>query len=589
MKKYRPYLYGIASAVTAFFAITVVWLAIGALIGAMWPQAGFSIQRFYEVGFVLTSRSGQIFWLVIAALCFGIGAFVAFDSAPRRYQVRAMSDDERSSLTRIHTRATRSNAVVASLAGVLAAFLVLLSFTTDAKLEPRAFVGSTTIEYADKEAQPRILANLDGDHDPKAHVKFSPINYLEAGFDERPASLVGAQKVMAERSTGDSKADILDMTYAYLPAEGGAGRWTAIRDGGGRRINIDSIVEWDGTPETVHQCRFESENKLDYALTGEYGNSLSDQIRREIPNVVWDLHDAYGYCAKGDVPTIVLPTTVDRWYGARSIQVPAGVIVVRGSKSGEPVIDYRRSVKPGELEGPVYPLSVAQKQREMVNWSAGRKWADASFGFDPVKLSSNEGNAADYVLRSNLDEQVYYATPLTPRASRAETIIALSVVASNQVTYGQFNSMRVQVHNEEDKGLLTEQDLERRARDVLSSIDPSFLNKGQEGELQEFIPASDGTWSAFAVRSGQPRYLLRIRPGQLDQAVELNGGQLGRVLYNGTPSEQAPGDVVDPTISAPGDLATLSDADLQSQLDAAVDELTRLNAEDRRRRSSATD
>ncbi len=588
MKKYRPYVYGIASTVAAFFAITVLWLAVGALIGALWPQAGFNARRYYEVGFVLTSRSGQIFWSIVVAACFGLAAFVAYSSRPERnrFYARELSEEDKA-VDRFYARAGLTNVVVSGIAAGLAALLVVMSFTTDFKLEPRPFVNSITIEYADKDAQPRILANLDGDHDPKAHVKTGPIDFLEAGFDERPASLVGAQKVMAERSTGDSKADILDETYAYLPAEGGAGRWSAIRDGNGRRVHIDSIVEWDGTPETVHQCRFEGDHKLNYALTGDFGNSLADQIRREIPDVVWDLYNAYGYCAKGDVPTIVLPATVDRWYGARSIQVPAGVIVVRGSESGEPVIEYKHSVKAGELEGPVYPISVAQKQREMINWGAGRKWADASFGFDPVDLSSNKGNAADYVLRSNLDQQVYYATPLTPRASRAETIIALSVVASNQVTYGQFNPMRVQVHNEDDKGLLTEQDLERRARDVLSRIDPAFLNKGQEGELQEFIPAEDGTWSAFAVRSGQPRYLLRIRPGQLDQAMELNGGQIGRVLYSGTPSEQDPGEVADPTTPASGDLATLSDADLQSKLDATLDELTRLNQE-RHRRSSAT-
>lgn len=146
--------------------------------------------------------------------------------------------------------------------------------------------------------------------------------------------------------------------------------------------------------------------------------------------------------------------------------------------------------------------------------------------------------------------------------------------------------MRVQVHHEEDKGLLTEQDLERRARDILARIDPSFLNKGQEGALQEFIPAADGNWSAFAVRSGQPRYLLTIRPGQLDQAVELNGGEMGRVLYGGSASSGSSGSSSAEGESPGGneDLAGLSDAELQARLDATIDELARLNAEDRNRR-----
>ena len=206
-----------------------------------------------------------------------------------------------------------------------------------------------------------------------------------------------------------------------------------------------------------------------------------------------------------------------------------------------------------------------------------------------MDLGANKGNSSEYVLRSALDERAYYATPLTPRQSRAETIMALSLVESGSVTYGEFNPMRVQVHHEEDKGLLTEQDLERRARDVLARIDSSFLNKGQEGELQEFIPSADGNWSAFAVRSGQPRYLLTIRPGQLDQAVELNGGEIGRVLYDGSASSGSSGSNPAGSESAGGsdELIGLTDAELQTRMDSVVDELARLNAEDRRRRAAA--
>ena len=167
--------------------------------------------------------------------------------------------------------------------------------------------------------------------------------------------------------------------------------------------------------------------------------------------------------------------------------------------------------------------------------------------------------------------------------------MALSLVESGSVTYGEFNPMRVQVHHEEDKGLLTEQDLERRARDVLARIDSSFLNKGQEGELQEFIPSADGNWSAFAVRSGQPRYLLTIRPGQLDQAVELNGGEMGRVLYDGSASSGGSGSnsAGGESPGASGELDGLTDVELQARLDATIDELARLNAEDRSRRAAA--
>jgi uncharacterized small protein (DUF1192 family) len=576
----------------AYLAVSGLWLGLGKIIGSLWPQAGFSIGRSYSLMLSLTSRSGQIFWFVVATVSFVFAAFWCYDAKPgRQYGYARHSDADDQVLAdkiAIFKRGEMFNKIFAVGAAAAAVALVVIASTLDAKLTPRAITPSITIEYASQKKQPLILERINGSHDPQVKTDVTPIEYLEKGFDQRPASLVGAQKVMAERATGDSRADVLDATYAYLPAEDGTGRWTTIRDGSGRRIHIDSIVEWNGEAEKIHQCRFEGENELNYALTGEYSNSLADQVRREIPNVYWALSDTYGYCAKGNVPTIVLPVKLDQWFNGRSVEVPAGVVVVRGSQSGEPQIEYKRSVKIGELEGPVYPISIAAQQREMINWGAGRKWQANGFGFDPVNLGANKGNSSEYVLRSALDERVYYATPLTPRESRAETIMALSLVESGSVTYGEFNTLRVQVHHEEDEKLMTEQDLERRARDVLARIDPSFLNKGQEGELQEFIPSADGNWTAFAVRSGQPRYLLTIRPGQLDQAVELNGGEMGRVLYDGTASSGGSGSNPTGGESTGGDeLAGLSDAELQARLDAAIDELARLNAEDRSRRVAA--
>jgi hypothetical protein len=583
MKKFKPFWLGFGLFASATAVIMGLWFLVAKLVGALWPQAGYSVERAQRLMLSLGSRSGQVFWLIVAGVCFVLTYFWCAEAKPKTFH--HYTDEQKAEIVALE-RAQIFNMVLGVVAFVVAGLLAIVSFTVDTKLTPRAITPSITIEYASQKKQPLILERINGSHDPQVKTKVTSIEYLEKGFDARPASLVGAQKVMAERSTGDSRADVLDETYAYLPAEAGTGRWTTIRDGSGRRVTIDSIVEWDGEPEKVHQCRFEGENELSYALTGEYANSLSDRVREEIPNVFWILSDAYGYCAEGDVPTIVLPVKQDRWFGGRSVEVPAGVVVVRGSQSGEPQIEYKRSVKIGELEGPVYPISIAAQQREMINWGAGRKWQANGFGFDPVNLGANKGNSSEYVLRSALDEQAYYATPLTPRQSRAETIMALSLVESGSVTYGQFNPMRVQVHHEEDEGLLTEQDLERRARDILARIDPSFLNKGQEGDLQEFIPSADGNWSAFAVRSGQPRYLLTIRPGQLDQATELNGGQMGRVLYDGSASSGSSGSSSAEGESSGGseDLAGLSDAELQARLDATIDELARLNAEDRNRR-----
>ena len=552
-------------------ALALVWWLIAAIAGLMWDQAGFSAWRAYMVGVSPMSRSGQVLSLVWVAICFGVAAFASYD------------EDEN----------PVPGVLITVAAVVVCIGMIVSSMTTDSKLEAAPFVRSVSIEYADKDAPPRILARLlEGQHDvgPARIVAGEPINYLASGFEERPASLAGAQRIMSERATGSSKADILDDTYAYISDREGGGRWTGIRDGNGKRIHIDSIVEWNGDAEQVHQCRFEGKNRLDAAITGNFANSLSDRIREQVgASVYWSLSDVYGYCDTDDNPVIVMPVKMDRWNGSRSIEMPAGVIVVRGSESGSPAIEYKRSVESGEIPGPVYPISVATKQREMVNWSAGRKWHNNdAFGFEPVDIDANAENPADYNLRSQEDGRMYFVTPLTAKGTRSQVIQAISFVPSDTVTYGQLNTIRVQVHGDEDGDVLTEQDLERRARDILRRVDPAFLNEGQRGRLEEFIPGEDGNWVVFATQSGQPRYLLRIRPGQLDQAVELDGGEIGRVLIDG--SEDDPG--VPGESPAPGEsdeeLSNMTDAELRAKIDATIDELARLSAEERSRRTQPT-
>lgn len=587
MKTLKMLAFGLLFSVGGFLLLTGLTWLIATIIP--WDQAGYSLWHGYVRGWVPTVRSGQVLWLLWTALCFAAAGLVFgpyADSDDTDFYRTHSYHEEPEPTTTTAEPLTWISYGIAIVAACLTLLLFTFSLTVDNKLEPKKYLTSVSVEY---DKRPQILDRLlAGGHDLQPTiVGDKPIEYLAAGFDERPASLVGAQKIMSERSTGDSRAEVLDETLAYLPAESGTGRWTAIRDGEGKRVHIDSIVEWDGAAEHITQCRFKDANELNYAVTGSYSNSLADVVRARYDGMYWALSDAYGFCDADNAPVIVLPMKMDAYSGARTVEVPAGVITVRGSQSGEAVIEYLPSVSKGQIPGPVYPLSIAAKQREAINWSAGHKWADSGFGFEPVKIASNEGNQSEYVLRSMLDESTYYVTPLTARDSKSEAIVAASFIASNSVTKGQLNLIRVQVHQEDEEGILTEQDLERRARDILRAVDPAFLNKGQDGELQEFIPAADGTWAAFAVQSGQPRYLLRIRPGQLDQAVELNGGEIGQVLAESSTGKN--GTTSTPTVK-PGDtadLATLSEAELQAQLDAAWAELDRLHQEDIRRRTPA--
>jgi hypothetical protein len=62
---------------------------------------------------------------------------------------------------------------------------------------------------------------------------------------------------------------------------------------------------------------------------------------------------------------IVIAVTRTKGWRAGTIQAPAGVLVLRGSSSGKPEdgLTYELNVEAGKYPVPVYPLSVAQRQR----------------------------------------------------------------------------------------------------------------------------------------------------------------------------------------------------------------------------------
>jgi hypothetical protein len=127
------------------------------------------------------------------------------------------------------------------------------------------------------------------------------------------------------------------------------------------------------------------------------------------------------------------------------------VVLVHGSPSGDPRFERLSSVEPGQLPGPVYPISLSRIQREEANWAAGRKWHDnESFGYEPSNSETQNGNNADFLLKSKEDGRLYWVTPLTPNTSDSQLTIAYSVIPADRMQSGQLNDLVVYVMNDDD-------------------------------------------------------------------------------------------------------------------------------------------
>lgn len=278
----------------------------------------------------------------------------------------------------------------------------------------------------------------------------------------------------------------------------------------------------------------------------------------------------WGYC-DGDEPIIVIPGVTMTGYGMRTVDKAAGVVTVRGSKSGQPVIDHLANVKPGQLPGPVYPQSLVNNQRDSLDWAAGY-WATINehFGFETTNVASQAGNSSNYLLKSEADGRLYWVTPLRPQSTDSQTLIAYSVTPADEITTGVLNPQTVYVLNENDPRVVNLDDLQARVTSSVSEANPGFFTSDNPGRIVEFLPVSDAQWQAFAEVNGRVKYRIdidvnaRINP----KVFDIDSGMETGSSTPATPSTPSGGGV---SCDAP---SSLTDAQLADCLVSLSRELS---------------
>jgi hypothetical protein len=409
---------------------------------------------------------------------------------------------------------------------LLAVFVLLVPFVTavwnNDKDNGRYYSRATVFHVRNLNAPPSSLINLldgakagkpgcdrVGDHDVASCVKQDD---LARGFtwETRTSSLAAARTAMTNAASPVQGVDVMDPSVTYLYGESAnQGRWTAILDGSGKQPTY-GVAEWDGTTNTVKVCRFTGSYRFDRAFGGSGRNSLRNLLAERFRSVHYDDKDIWGYC-QGEEPVIVVRVQKDLGYANRRVSAPAGVLVLHGSSNGKPKVEYRPKVAPDELPGPVYPITLVRVQRDANAWAAGRgNKKGRAFGFQRSSFKTQEQNSGEYLLRGP-DRRLYYVTPLAPRASKSESLIAYGVVRADQVTSGQLNTYDIHVLSDDDPAIVSLPTLNAKAVAYVSgpsSPYPNFLNSG--GDLQEFLPLGGDRWRVYGIQNGQTVFYVDL-------------------------------------------------------------------------------
>ena len=327
-----------------------------------------------------------------------------------------------------------------------------------------------------------------------------------AGFDPRVSSAAGALLVMQRTSGARQNVNLMASSLTYLNGDGKNGVWSAIRDGFGAFQPTEGVVEWNGR-SLPSECRFGGRDRFDKAFDGVKSNSLINDLGRAYPTLYARRTDVWGYCTAAKRPVLVLPVSRQATYGSATVSVPAGVLVLRGSPSGNPRITYERHAS--GLPGPVYPRSVADAQLAALNYLAGHARHDRNqFGFEPTTASAQAGNTSEYLLRSRANGHVYWVTPLTLSASRSQLFVAYAVVRADTVSAGRLNRMTLYALSANDPRAINIDQLEAVAKTYMVDNAGGFIPSG--GRLIEFTPAQGDYWRAFGEINGRVIYRLDI-------------------------------------------------------------------------------
>jgi len=398
-----------------------------------------------------------------------------------------------------------------------------------------------------------------GTADVPSCIKITPAP--DFSWDPRTASYEAASTIMSSSSALASQVDVMGATVHYLPGSTpGHGVWTAILDGSGTRP-AEGVAVWNGQANAASICQFQGSDSFNRAFGGYGADSLRNLIAQKFPALVYVDHDISGYCdgtGAAARPVIVIPVERQIGWKDRTVLRPAGILVLTGSPDGRPAMSYHATVRAGEYPDQVYPESIAAAQLSATDWAAGRgNMDDGGFGYAKTSVDTNRANPGEYVLRSNADGHFYFVTPLTPRDSSSQAVVAYAVERADEVA-GGLNPLVIYVQRD-SANPVSMTILQSRMTTYINQVAPGLLTSGAGGQLQEIIPFGRDTWRGFVDISG-------VTQDFIDMSSDVTVTPVFAALH-GRIAAQPPGagggpPPSGPPVSCAGALATMTTSQL---------------------------
>ncbi|GLY30824.1 hypothetical protein Kisp02_41890 [Kineosporia sp. NBRC 101731] len=315
----------------------------------------------------------------------------------------------------------------------------------------------------------------------------------------------------------------------FLPATGGY--VTPVRAKGWVKGFDQIVVQTPGEngENAVKVCDFDAQVPV---ARGWFQYNLRRALSFVGGDLMADPGDVWAYC-EGSQARMVVPVT--RYTGfPEQHEVPAGVVVFDGDSA---VLD--KDVKAGELPGPVYPMSLAAKQREASHAQTG--FMDRLFrrsGYETVGKAGegpDAGNESELLLRRTNSVRWDFVTGLTPRGT-STSVTAVSTMPADEVHDGKLNTLTVH-RMAKDK---VRQGNAALANAIIAAF-PQLNWNANQLTLKEVAPTSSGTWTASITKTTTVTRLVEIAEDGAMCLTYTNGDQIDCADAGGN-SENDPAD-----------------------------------------------
>lgn len=372
-----------------------------------------------------------------------------------------------------------------------------------------------------------------------------------ADYDQRAPFTVARARAASQVTSNGTLNDT-----TYLADRGTFGTAVAAQGAfAGYAQVVEQSIDLDtGTIETT-SCEFDR-SRAAMRLGGLLRHSLDRQIIAAAGyGTTFDPGDSYAYC-DGDRPVVVVPLT--RYTGlVGPHRVPAGVALYDGH-TGQVTVDR----DPTDVPGPVYPLSLAEQQRQSLHTADG--WWRYMVGQAGYALPASpspdggEGNVSEYNLALADGSGAEYVSSLVPLQDGTR-VVAVAAVPSTHVTAGELNPLTVTV--------LTPGQQRDADVTVAQQVRNTYQSLGWASGLEVFevAPVGDHLW---AVTIGYTQELA-YRVLYDSQAEQMTITTVGGATPPAGDTDSGSGD----TGGAPQDLGALTDTELADLLERVTDEV----------------